>query len=97
VLANGVLTIPSVAFGVPGSLVRLSGSYGLVSEEIDFRGALHMDAKVSETVTGLKSILLKVLDPLFKDEGGGSVIPIRISGKRGNPVFGLEKGRIFKR
>ena len=29
-LGNGVLTIPTVAFDVPGSVVRLAGTYGLV-------------------------------------------------------------------
>lgn len=96
-LANGVLTIPTVAFGVPGSLVRLSGTYGLVSEAIDFRGTLFMDAKISETVGGFKGMLLKVVDPLFKGENGGSAIPIQISGQRDNPTFGLDRGRIFKR
>lgn len=96
-LANGVLTIPTVAFGVPGSLVRLSGTYGLKSEEIDFKGTLFMDAKISETVGGFKGVLLKVVDPLFKSENGGSEIPIKISGGRENPTFGLDKGRIFKK
>ena len=96
-LANGVLAIPTVAFGVPGSLVRLSGTYGLVSEAIDFRGTLFMDAKISETVGGFKGVLLKVIDPLFKGENGGSAIPIQISGRRDNPTFGLDKGRVFKR
>jgi hypothetical protein len=95
-LANGVLTIPTVAFGVPGSVVRLSGSYGLTSEAIDFKGTLYMDAKISETVGGFKSVLLKVVDPLFKGKNGGSAIPIQISGQRDNPSFGLDKGRIFK-
>jgi len=95
-LGNGVLTIPTVAFGVPGSVVRLSGSYGLVSEAIDFKGTLYMDAKISETVGGFKHVLLKVIDPLFKGENGGSAIPIQISGRRDNPTFGLDKGRIFK-
>ena len=41
-LADSVLTIPTVAFGVPGSVVRLSGTYGLTSEAIDFKGtAVH--------------------------------------------------------
>jgi hypothetical protein len=96
-LANGVLTIPTVAFGVPGSLVRLSGTYGLLSEAIDFKGTLFMDAKVSETVGGFKRVLLKVFDPLFKGEKGGSAIPIRISGRRDKPTFGLDKGRIFNK
>ena len=96
-LANGVLTIPAVAFDVPGSVVRLAGTYGLSSEAIDFKGTLNMDAKISETVGGFKGKLLKVVDPLFKGENGGSEIPIRISGQRDNPSFGLDKGRIFRR
>jgi hypothetical protein len=96
-LADGVLTIPTVAFGVPGSLVRLSGSYGLVSEAINFKGTLYMDAKISETVGGFKGMLLKLVDPLFKGKKGGSAIPIQISGRRDNPTFGLDRGRILKR
>jgi hypothetical protein len=96
-LANGVLTIPTVAFGVPGSVVRLAGTYGLTSEAIDFKGTLNMDAKISETVGGFKGKLLKVIDPLFKGENGGSEIPIQISGSRNSPTFGLDKGRIFKK
>jgi hypothetical protein len=96
-LANGVLAIPSVAFGVPGAIVRLSGSYGLVSEAIDFKGTLYMEAKISETVGGFKGMLLKVVDPLFKGKNGGSEIPIQISGTRNNPSFGLDKGRVFKK
>ena len=52
---------------------------------------------ISETVGGFKGVLLKVVDPLFKGENGGSAIPIQISGRRDNPTFGLDKGRIFKR
>jgi hypothetical protein len=96
-LAKGVLRLPMVSFDVPGALVRLSGKYGLTSEAIDFSGTLNMHAKVSETTTGIKSVLLKAVDPLFKGRHGGSVIPIKISGSRDNPSFGLDKGRLFKR
>jgi hypothetical protein len=96
-VGNGVVKIPSVAFDVSGAIVRLSGSYGIVSETLDFKGTLFMDAKISETVTGFKSVLLKVVDPLFRGDGGGSAIPIRISGRRDNVSFGLDKGRIFSR
>jgi hypothetical protein len=95
-LDNGVLTIPAVAFDVPGAVVRLSGTYGLTSEAIDFRGTLFMDAKLSQTVTGFRSLLLKMIDPLFRGENGGSAIPIRITGRRSQPAFGLDRGRIFR-
>ena len=77
--------------------MRLAGTYDLVPETLDFRGTLFLDVKVSQTVTGFKSVLLKIVDPLFKREGGGSAIPIKITGNRDNPSFGLDKGRVFSR
>jgi hypothetical protein len=96
-LGGGTLTIPEVTFDVPGAGVRLAGTYNLVPETLDFRGTLFTDAKVSQMVKGYKSILLKVIDPLFRREGGGAAIPIKISGRRDSPSFGLDKGRVFSR
>jgi hypothetical protein len=96
-LRNGTITIPSVTFDIPGAVVHLAGKYGIQTEGIDFAGTAYMDAKVSETVTGIKRLLLKLADPLFSRKGGGSAIPIKISGTRDNPSFGLDAGRIFKK
>jgi hypothetical protein len=95
-LADGVLVLPKVTFDVPGALVELAGSYALQPEAIDFKGNLYMDAKVSQTVTGFKSLLLKVVDPIFRKDGH-TVIPIRISGSRNDPQFGLDVRRVFRR
>ena len=94
-LGSGTLAIPEVTFDVPGAAVRLAGKYDLVPETLDFQGTLFTDAKVSQMVKGYKSILLKIVDPLFRREGGGASIPIKISGNRENPTFGLDKGRVF--
>jgi hypothetical protein len=96
-LRDGSLAIPQVTFGVPGAAIRLSGTYGLVTEQIDFAGTAFTNAKVSEMTTGFKSFLLKPVDLLFNRNGGGSAIPIRISGTRNHPAFGLDKGRVLKR
>jgi hypothetical protein len=56
-----------------------------------------MDAKISQTVTGWKSMLLKIVDPIFRKPGGGSTVPIKIEGTRNDPKFGLDVGRVFKR
>ena len=69
VLGDGRLKLPTVTFDVPGALVELSGQYALMQETIAFDGNLFMDAKISQTVTGFKSILLKVVDPLFRRNG----------------------------
>ncbi len=94
---GGILAIPAVAFDVPGAMVRMAGSYHLEQETIDFAGTLLMDAKVSETTTGMKAALLKLVDPLFKRPGGGSAVPIAITGTRDEPKFGLDKGRVLKK
>jgi hypothetical protein len=96
-LGDGTLTLPALTFATPGAAVSLAGSYALRPEMLDFSGTLRMDAKVSETQTGFKRVLLKVVDPLFKNDGGGSAIPIKVVGQRNNPSFGLDKGRVFHR
>jgi hypothetical protein len=96
-LRAGELALPLVTFDVPGSAIRLSGQYGLVSERIDFAATIFTDATVSEMTTGYKSLLLKPVDLIFKRDGGGSAIPIRVTGTRREPAFGLDKGRVFNR
>ena len=96
-LAHGTLALTGLTFNVLGAGVNLAGSYGLQSEALDFRGTLLMDAKVSQTTTGFKRLLLKGVDPLFNKAGGGSAIPIKITGTRSDPSFGLDTGRVFKR
>jgi hypothetical protein len=96
-LAGGTLHLPMLQFAVPGAVVKLAGTYELRSEMLDFRGSLLLDAKISETQTGVKSLLLKVVDPLFKRDGGGSSVPIKITGPRNQPSFGLDTHRLFKR
>jgi hypothetical protein len=97
VLGGGRLDLPDLAFAVPGAQVRLGGHYALRQEAIDFKGNLLLDAKISQTVTGFKSLLLKVIDPLFARPGGGSSIPIKIEGTRSDPKFGLDRDRVFNR
>lgn len=98
-LGGGKLTLPSLMFEVPGAQVKIVGGYGLKSETLDFRGLMLMDAKISQTQGGFKRLLLKVVDPFFRRKDGkvGSAVPFKINGKRNDPQFGLDFGRVFKR
>jgi hypothetical protein len=96
-LADGQLTIPDVSFEVPGAVVRLAGAYGLRREDLLFHGTLFTEAKVSRMMGGIRGFLLRIVDPLFSAAGGGSAIPIKISGTRRAPSFGLDAGRVFSR
>jgi AsmA-like C-terminal region len=96
-LANGVISLPDLTFDTPGAKVQLAGQFALRPETLDFKGQLLMDAKISQTVGGVKGLLLKVVDPIFKKDGGGSLIPIKIGGTVKEPSFGLDVRRVFRR
>ena len=97
-LASGVLHFTDLAFGIPGATVQLQGSYGLRTEALAFDGELRMQATISQAAGGgLKSVFLKLVDPLFKRKGAGAVVPLRISGTRAQPKFGVDIGRVLKR
>jgi hypothetical protein len=97
VLGDGNLVLRDLTFGVPGAQVKLAGRYGIKSETLAFTGSLRIDARVSQTVSGFKSVLLRIADPLFNRPGGGSEIPIKIEGTRSDPKFGLDVRRVIRR
>ena len=86
-LENGVIAFKGLNFSVEGAAVVLDGSYKIREGELDFKGQLRLQATLSQTMTGVKSVLAKPLDPFFKKEGAGTVIPITITGTRDEPVF----------
>ena len=97
-LANNVLSLREGAFSMPGAMAQVGGTYGLGNEVLDFEGTVRLKATISQAAGGgVKSVLLKVVDPLFKRDGAGAVLPITIRGTRKEPKFGLDFGRVFKR
>jgi hypothetical protein len=89
VLDNGIITFRGLNFSVTGAEVALNGKYGLDKEDLDFHGKLRMQAKLSQTMTGAKSFLLKAFDPFFRKKGQ-TELPIKITGTRDHPSFGLD-------
>ena len=90
VLKDGTMTLSSLGFRLPGLALSLNGTYQLESGQIDFHGTAAMDAKLSQTTKGFKSLLLKAVDPFFKKGTKGAVLPIKITGTREAPSFGLD-------
>jgi hypothetical protein len=95
-LRDGVMSFTRLSFDVPGAAVVLHGTYGLRDSNMDFKGELRLQAKASETTSGIKSLLLKPFDPLFGRGPSGTVLPIKVTGTRGHPEFGLDKGRLLR-
>jgi AsmA-like C-terminal region len=85
-LKNGVIKFDRLTFSVPGAVIKLNGTYKLRGEDLDFTGELRMEAKLSQLVSGKKSLFLKAVDPFFSKRGAGTLIPITITGTRDNPT-----------
>ena len=91
-LADEVLTFKSFAFEIPGAYVSLAGSYNMGGDDLDFHGALMLDAKMSQTQTGWKHWVLKPADPFFAKNGAGTFLHIKVVGSTKDPQFGLDRG-----
>jgi hypothetical protein len=89
---NGIATFSDLSFGVPGALAEMRGTYDLISTKIDLHGTLKTRAEVSKTTHGIKSLMLKVLDPFFKNKPDGYLAPVKITGTYDHPSFGLDIG-----
>jgi hypothetical protein len=60
----------------------------LITEKVDLRGILLMEATLPQATTGIKSFLLRALDPfLKKNRQGGAKFPISITGTYQKPEY----------
>jgi hypothetical protein len=89
-MSGQAITFRTLAFEVPGAAVNIGGVFDTASDELDFHGALMLDAKLSETQTGWKRWMLKPLDPFFSKRGAGTFLHIKIVGTSKDPQFGLD-------
>jgi hypothetical protein len=97
VLRDGTLRLNPVTFDVPGASVQLNGAYGLRNEQLNFEGTLAMQASASEAIGGIKGFFIKPFDPLLHGKNGkGALVPITVTGARGEPKFGVQWGKVFK-
>jgi len=91
-LSDGLISFSQLDYRVPGTQVNLTGTYSLDGNIFDFHGKARLDATLSHMVTGWKSILLKPVDPFFSKNGAGTEIPVKITGTKSEPHFGLDFG-----
>ncbi|HVB07712.1 MAG TPA: AsmA-like C-terminal region-containing protein [Candidatus Acidoferrales bacterium] len=90
VLRHGSAKFTQIVFVVPGAVARMKGTFNLLNDRLNFQGTLKTDAKFSQAAGGgIKSVLLKPLDPLFKKKNTGAVIPVYMSGTYDHPRFGV--------
>jgi hypothetical protein len=88
VVRDGVATFSDLSFRVPGAKARMHGTFDLITKKVDLRGLLFMDATLPKATSGIKSFLLKAIDPfLKKNRTGGAKFPVRITGTYEHPIY----------
>jgi hypothetical protein len=97
VMRSATLDFKELTFQIPGAVVQLAGIYDMRSESLDFQGELLVEASLADMTSGFKAFLARLAQPFFRRPGGGSRFPIKITGPRSKPEFGLDMGRVFKR
>jgi hypothetical protein len=97
-MGDGRLRLSNLLYTLPGGTVQLSGVYSLDGKEFDLSGKVRTEAKLSQMVASKwKSWLLKPVDPFFSKNGAGAEIPVKITGTKGAPKFGLDLGHKDKK
>ncbi len=87
VMRNGIATLSDISFVVPGATANGGGTYNLLDKRVNLRGKLSMKATASEASSGIKSILLKPFNGLFKRKDKGAVLPVSVTGYYPRPKF----------
>jgi hypothetical protein len=89
-LLAGTAAFSDLSFGVPGATARMHGTYNVISHKVDLCGQMKVDTKISNTTSGGKAFLLKMMEPFFKKKRKGEIVPVQISGTYEHPSFGLD-------
>ena len=90
VLKDAIATFSDFSFSVPGALAHVHGTYGLLTEQVDLHGNVQVNYKLSKGSTGIKSFLLKFVEPFLKKKNAGEIVPIKLGGTLHHPTYGLD-------
>jgi hypothetical protein len=95
-LGRALLTIPDLQYEIPGAKVQLAGKYGLDGKTLNFAGTVQTEATASDMLTGWKHWVAMPFDPLFKKNGAGLQVPVKITGTKSDMKFGVDMGKLKK-
>jgi hypothetical protein len=78
-------------YTLPGAQINLVGVYSMDGQRFDFAGTVFTQATLPHMVASRwKSLLLRPISPFFKGPNGGAEIPVKLTGTKSVPKFGLD-------
>jgi hypothetical protein len=83
-IRDGIVSTPMLQFAVAGASVDFHGDYDLQTTSANLTGTLRMQSNISNVTTGWKSWLLKPFAPFFARKNAGAVVPVAVTGSKGN-------------
>jgi len=87
---DGIATLSRISFNVPGASAELHGTYHLITHNVDLHGTLRTSGSISDTTSGFKSLLLKLITPFLKKKSSMKIVPFKITGTYEKPSVALE-------
>ncbi|MBV9088235.1 MAG: hypothetical protein JOY79_12165, partial [Acidobacteriaceae bacterium] len=84
---GGVAHLTDLSFSVPGAIAHVHGTYDLITKKINLQGTVQTSVKLSQTTTGTKSFLMKVIGRFKNNNHPGSPIPVSVVGTFPNPQY----------
>ncbi len=90
-IRSGEIAFSKLSYDLPGARINLAGVYSMDGQRFDFQGKVLTKATLRQMVASRwKSWMLTPLSLFFNKHGGGAEIPVKITGTRSEPKFGLD-------
>jgi len=83
VVKGGVARIEHLMLEAPETVARIDGTFNLLSKEVDLKGTLKTDGKLSDTQNGVKAFAVKLITPFLKKQHT-TLVPFEIKGPAGH-------------
>jgi len=91
VVKGGVARIENLVLEAPETMARMDGIFNLLSKEVDLKGTLKTEGKVSDTQSGFKAFAVKLITPFLKKQHT-TFVPFEIKGPYGQVTARLDLG-----
>ena len=65
------------------------GTFNLLTKQVDIKGVLYTDGKLSDATAGFKALILKAVTPFIKKKKT-TIVPFTITGTAHEPKFALD-------
>lgn len=93
---KGMFRYSNLTFAVRGATINVDGTHSLKSKAVDLSGVVLLSASASNTLTGFKSWLVKPFDALFRKNGAGTRVVIKVGGTQDEPKVDVDFGRTLR-